>query len=140
MQKLLGQHNGFTWLSCNHLKKKFWVCFAFMPWNQYLSWCQISLRTFIVTVIVGLPHRLTSFWIISPQISSISSNFLSNSPFPPCPAGRLEQLKSPWLRLTNFSSCFESVKEKNTIKAGGSTATKMSTGWMDGYPLDCYDY
>ena len=32
---------------------------------------------------------------------------------------------------------------KNTIKAGGSTAIcKMSewTEWMDGYPLDCYDY
>ena len=31
----------------------------------------------------------------------------------------------------------------NTTKAGGSTALcKMSKwiGWMDGYPLDCYDY
>ena len=45
-----------------------------------------------MTLIVGLPPRLTSFWIISSQISSI---FLSNTPFPPSPAGRLEQLKSP---------------------------------------------
>ena len=28
----------------------------------------------------------------------ISSNFLSNSPFPPSPAGRLEQVTPPWLR------------------------------------------
>ena len=46
-----------------------------------------------VTLIVELPLRLTSFWIISSQISS---NFLSNSSFSPNLPGRLEQLKSPW--------------------------------------------
>ena len=35
---------------------------------------------------MGLPPKLTSFWIISSQIP----------PFPPSPAGRLEQLMSPW--------------------------------------------
>ena len=32
---------------------------------------------------------------------------------------------------------------KNTIKAGGSTAHAQNvdwTGWVSGYPLDCYDY
>ena len=32
---------------------------------------------------------------------------------------------------------------KNTIKAGGSTARAQNvdwTGWLSGYPLDCYDY
>ena len=29
---------------------------------------------------------------------------------------------------------------KNTIKAGGSTAFEQNVYWMDGYPLDCYDY
>ena len=33
----------------------------------------------------------------------------------------------------------------NTIKAGGSTKRAQNvgldwSGWMDGYPLDCYDY
>ena len=28
---------------------------------------------------------------------------------------------------------FYLLKRKNTIKAGGSTANKMSTGWMDGW-------
>ena len=41
-----------------------------------------------VASIVGPPPKLTSFWIIS-------SNFLSNSPFPPSPAGRLQRLESP---------------------------------------------
>ena len=33
-------------------------------------------------------------------------------------------------------------KTNKTIKAGGSTAPKMSewSGWVGGYPLDCYDY
>ena len=33
--------------------------------------------------------------------------------------------------------------QKNTIKAGGSTAFEQNvdwTGWVSGYPLDCYDY
>ena len=49
-----------------------------------------------VTLIVGLPSRLTSFWIISSPNSSMflrfpqnSTNFLSNSPLPPSPASRL---------------------------------------------------
>ena len=36
-----------------------------------------------------------------------------------------------------------SDKNKNTIKAGGSTARAQNvdwTGWVSGYPLDCYDY
>ena len=59
-----------------------------------------------MTLIVGRTPRLTSFWIISsqispsflnfPQIPQISLNFLSNSLFPSSLAGRLEQLKSPW--------------------------------------------
>ena len=52
-----------------------------------------------VAFIMGLPPRLTSFWIISSQIYSNflkSSNFLSNSPFPTSPAGRLKQVKPPW--------------------------------------------
>ena len=36
----------------------------------------------------------------------------------------------------------EQMKGNKTIKAGGTTAPQMSewTGWMDGYPLDCYNY
>ena len=53
-----------------------------------------------VTLIVGLPPRLTSVWIISSQIFlQISSSFVSNSPFPPSLAGRLEQLITPWFAL-----------------------------------------
>ena len=56
-----------------------------------------------VTLIVGLPPRLTSFWIISSQILlQISSNCVSNSPFPPSLAGRLEQLLSPWFALCSW--------------------------------------
>ena len=50
------------------------------------------------TLIVGLPPRLTSFWSISSQ----TSNFLSNSPFLPGPAGGLEQLQSPCQLLWEY--------------------------------------
>ena len=50
-----------------------------------------------VASIVGPPPKLTSFWIIS-------SNFLSNSPFPPSPADRLKQSKSPCSTIVLFSS------------------------------------
>ena len=60
--------------------------------------------------LVGLPSRLTSFWIISFQISP------SNSPFPPSPTDRLKQLMSPWFVLylgsgwyINVSSCWLKV-------------------------------
>ena len=53
----------------------------------------IDMLPIRVTSIARLPPRMTSFWIIS---SPISSNFLSNSPFSPSPAGRLGQLKPPW--------------------------------------------
>ena len=36
------------------------------------------------------------------------------------------------------------VNDKNTIKAGGSTAFQQNVDWVSGwsgwYPLDCYDY
>ena len=57
-----------------------------------------------VTLIEGLPPRLTSFWIISfkfpLKFPQFSSNFLSNSPFPPSPAGRQEQSKPPCPRVS----------------------------------------
>ena len=72
-----------------------------------------------VTLIVGLPPRLTSFPILSSQISSqnfsnilhfpqVSSNFLSNSQFPPSRAGRLEQLEPPFFEqiFTIYYHCF----------------------------------
>ena len=48
-----------------------------------------------------LPPRLTYF-----ILNYFLSNFLSNSPFPPIPAGRLEQLKSPCIDNTLFL-CFD---------------------------------
>ena len=52
-----------------------------------------------------------------------------------------------WLEIDMGGSlimpfCVEHYK-KNTIKAGGSTARAQNvdwTGWVSGYPLDCYDY
>ena len=38
---------------------------------------------------------LNYFLLNLPKFPQIFSNFLSNSPFPPSPTGRLEQLKSP---------------------------------------------
>ena len=55
------------------------------------------LHRYRVTSIVWLPPRLTYF---------ILNYFLSNSPFPPIPAGRLEQLKSPCIDNTLFL-CFD---------------------------------
>ena len=96
-----------------------------------------------VTLIVGLPPRLTSFWIISFQISSqISSNFLSNSPFPPSPASRLEQLKPPCHHLHTTSrswSCFWSygqnteklslLETEATMSARSSTSSQHTPSW-----------
>ena len=58
---------------------------------------QLTIATSRVTLIVALPPILTSIRIISSHISSqISSYFLSNSPFPPIPDGKMEQIMSPW--------------------------------------------
>ena len=51
----------------------------------------IIIATTRVTSIVALPPILASL-----SSSQISSEFLSNSPFPPIPDGRMEQLMSPW--------------------------------------------
>ena len=37
------------------------------------------------------------------------------------------------LKMHEKRQKIEFLDLKNTIKAGGSTATKMSTGWMDGW-------
>ena len=59
------------------------------------------LHRYRVTSIVWLPPRLTNF-----ILNYFLSNFLSNSPFPPIPAGRLEQLKSSCIDNT-FFLCFD---------------------------------
>ena len=60
----------------------------------------IIIATTRVTSIVALPPILTSLRIFPLKIphssSQISSEFLSTSPFPPIPDGRMEQLMSPW--------------------------------------------
>ena len=45
--------------------------------------------------------------------------------------------------LTDNLKSRDASASKNTIKAGGSTAFEQNvdwTGWVSGYPLDCYDY
>ena len=45
--------------------------------------------------------------------------------------------------LTTNANDKSMKNKKNTIKAGGSTAFEQNvdwTGWVSGYPLDCYDY
>ena len=66
--------------------------------------CRVLLALSRVPLIVGLPPRLTSFWINSSQNSSFflifpqnSSIFLSNSPLPPSLASRPAQLMVPSL-------------------------------------------
>ena len=54
---------------------------------------QLTIATSRVTLIVAFPPILNSIRTIS---SHISSYFLSNSPFPPIPDGKMEQIMSPW--------------------------------------------
>ena len=57
----------------------------------------------IMMIVIAGRHQLCGFlpgWLHSelfPLKFPLSSNFLSNSPFHPSPAGRLEQLMSPWV-------------------------------------------
>ena len=69
-----------------------------------------------VILIVWLPPRLTSFWIIS---FPISSNFLSNSTFPPSPAGRLEQLMSTCCEYISMWK-LSFLSKKTTKKKGNN--------------------
>ena len=83
-----------------------------------------------VTLIVGLPPKLTSFWIISSQISS---SFLANSLFPPSPAGRLEQSKPPWNQMM-FAMMKRNTKNRMMMimRAGWIDMRGDHSGWRGG--------
>ena len=98
--KLLSQWTHFTRkLNMQKLEPKvtskytfFWGCLNHQP---DIPACRVSSQADFI-----LNYFLSNFLKFPKKNPQISSNFLSNSQFPPIPTGRLEQLKSPW-----FSQC-----------------------------------
>ena len=59
------------------------------------DYCNQHHHLTIVIINIQGDINCGAFFILNYTLSQICSNFFSNSPFPPSPTGRLEQLKSP---------------------------------------------
>ena len=87
------------------------------------------------------------------EFPKISSNLFSNSPFPPSPAGRLEQLKPPWStvnarqanehfnKLTLSITIFESIRQSNSRQNSRKNMVAYDpspTSWCLGSASACW--
>ena len=67
-------------------------------------------------------------FILNYFLSNFPSNFLSNSPFPPSPAGRLEKLMSPCSWLTCLISTIWVIWQDFTVPHNSARAFDMYKG------------